>query len=1385
MTVIALTVLLLTLSPAAAQTDDQTDEPTLVRLSYWVPPDRMAEFEKAYQELVIPLAEKHRAYESDRPSRPGPDGIFSRLFEFDSHAEFVERTRQIMADPAMEQQWEQLGNMFGGGSILQVAWGLYSAPAGAGDAVIAGQGRVSAAPGSGHWRTFDATNSPIQAGVRSLLQDRDGSLWIGTFGAGLLRYDGQRFDHFTTKDGLAHNYTGRLLQDHDGDLWIGTPDGLNRFDGREFTTYTSADGLLQDNAQPYLQDTEGNIWFGAGWSGLSRYDGESFTSVTIADGLPSGNVTSGFQDADGVIWFGTRLGITRFHGETFHNESTSDGPLYGIPVLQDRQGDVWIISRSSGGLVRYNGKTAVRYTEEDGLGSNGVHTIIEGREGNLWIGLRGSGVSRFDDTHFVTLTTEDGLAGPNVYAIAQGPEGHFWFGTGSGLSRYEHQTVTSFSAEHGLAADGVHTVFEDRDGTMWFGTQNGVSRYDGETITTFTTEDGLPHNQINSILQDRKGDIWFATPRGACRYDGTQFESFAERNGLDTAVYSLFEDSRGNLWFGGYWGVTRLDGDRFERFTIEDGLGGHITAILEDGDGNLWFGASKVPASSGGVSRYDGETIVTWSVGDGFESESVRSIIEESEGVLWLSGSDGRVFNFDGQVFSARALTEGSAGAGARAIFEDDQGHIWIGTDGGGVNRYDGEVSQTLTSEDGLAGNIISSITQDSEGNYWFGTNKGVTQFSPPPPSPPSMSVDAVVADHRYEDVSDLSVAAGTGLTTFEFSGANFKTRPGGVIYRYRLKNHDSDWQTTRARRVEYEDLPRGSYTFEVQSIDRDLVRSESIATVSLEVHHPYERIAFVSALGVALLLIAWQTTRVVRRDRRLHDANVALFGANERLEDQNRELITEQALERVRTRVAAMQESGDLFKVVGAVKEELIGLGVPCDGVGINVFDAEERSFHAYVAGMDHAFRFSLPPQFSHARDYVAHWREGKTFTRRFTQEMRGWLQQELQELRESGFDGAELEKLDSMVEYLMGRWVVDVPFSFGMLAMNRPPAQEPFSEEHIALLERFAEVFELGYQRYLDLQAAEARAREAVVDAALQRVRAEALSMRESEDLNKVLAVAFKEIRLHVPDILVISAFVFDEDGARTHYGLIDAPPEGTTWISPDLELLEDNLAALTLKAPTSETTTEVDAQWRKGGEWRQHLTGDELQAAQQRWRELLGVEGPYPVFDLEERFGANFPFANGLIGAAAGRVMTEAEIDALRPFLEAATIGYQRHLDFVNLEQANREIEEANQHKSQFLARMSHDLRTPMNAIIGYTRILRRRLADRMDEREARNLGNVETSSQNLLRLINEILDLSRRGEPRADRRAPPRRRVCGLAADVGERRGVSGPQARGCR
>lgn len=81
-----------------------------------------------------------------------------------------------------------------------------------------------------------------------------------------------------------------------------------------------------------------------------------------------------------------------------------------------------------------------------------------------------------------------------------------------------------------------------------------------------------------------------------------------------------------------------------------------------------------------------------------------------------------------------------------------------------------------------------------------------------------------------------MALPSTVGLVTFEFHGTSMKTRPDGMVYRYRLSGHDEEWQTTGEQYADYEEIPTGRYTFEVVAIDRDLVYSEKPATLRLAV---------------------------------------------------------------------------------------------------------------------------------------------------------------------------------------------------------------------------------------------------------------------------------------------------------------------------------------------------------------------------------------------------------------------------------------------------------------------------------------------------------------------------------------------------------------------
>jgi len=156
--------------------------------------------------------------------------------------------------------------------------------------------------------------------VFKIICDRNGTTWIVTDGRGIYSYNGESFQHFTTKNGLLDNNTSDILEDRDGNLWIGTYHaGVSRFDGKDFINYTQNGAIDGPEAYNFYEDVDGNVWFTAEGYGVYRYDGTNFTHYTTHDGLTTNVVQCIYQDRSGNMWFGTWQGMCIFDGEKFAN----------------------------------------------------------------------------------------------------------------------------------------------------------------------------------------------------------------------------------------------------------------------------------------------------------------------------------------------------------------------------------------------------------------------------------------------------------------------------------------------------------------------------------------------------------------------------------------------------------------------------------------------------------------------------------------------------------------------------------------------------------------------------------------------------------------------------------------------------------------------------------------------------------------------------------------------------------------------------------------------------------------------------------------------------------------------------------------------------------
>ena len=1174
--------------------------------------------------------------------------------------------------------------------------------------------------------------------------------------------------------------------------------GVGRFDFHEWTIYTTEDGLPHDSVQTIFQDDAGDMWFGCGQhmmalagGGLSRFDGKTFANFTTSDGLPHNQVT-GITQIAGRIAIATRDGVVFYGAHGFEGRVSVEDGLPGNDIhrmlMSEKRQEVWFLTGSSGeerlgGVARMTRTEVHTYTTADGLPASEATAILEDGDGGIWLGGRGW-VSRFDGESWTTLGPESGM--PDTPWILDGAAdssgdlwfacyngvlrfdgetwtrfseledawvasvcadrcGHVWVATGarSHLLRYEGDPWLTFGAEDlGSLVDVTTAIMADLDGSVWAAgrIEDSLSRYDGESWTTWGIQDGIPSAGIWAFQRDSRDHLWIGTLAGLSRYDGHRFENFTDADGLPgTAVIALCEDGAGNIWIGTESGAGRYDGRTWTRFTTADGLAhDRVKWIIRDRNDSLWF------ATAAGVSCFDGENWQSYNTQHGLAGDWVQMLTEDAEGTIWAaSWSDathsipgGGLSRFDGHSWTSYGVEDGLIDPAVSAVYADRNGHIWIGTWSGGAGRFDGQVFQSIDHRDGLGHDMVWAIDGDDAGNIWFATAAGVTRHTPSTePTLPSVAIDAVIADRRYDAAAELDLPASTSVVAFEFQGSSGSTRTDGLVYRYRLLGHDEQWLNTRERRVEIQEVFAGSYTFEVLAVDKEMAYSE-VAELKLTVRNPLQE-------------------RIDELEERVRERTADLEAANEQLEEQNRDLTAEQALQRVRAEALSMRESDDLKKVMAVAYRELRAHVPDLNTIAALVYDEAAGTRTLYVACQvpPTSTAWTSPDMWLDGLDVVVarlvssvgesgtqtnyeRWRKGEEWHEQTPESALHKYKLNVRELL--GLRGSW-----PVIE-LAQRFECGFPYAQGIVAAD---AGRAFFDEELDVIRRFTGAVAIAHQRHLDLQEAETRAAEAEVEAALQRVRSEALSMRESEDLNKVMAVAYREIRVHV-GVSGLLALIYDEQaGIRQLYLSTEAPPDGTTWASPALEIVDGDVVAGSLQHQIEDRPESSYARWRRGEEWHEHVVGGVMQRNQRDMRDDFCLQGPWPSLDLDEWFMYGFPFTQGEFGSYGERALTESEIAVICRFSEAAAIGYQRHLDFANLEEANREIQQADRHKSEFLASMSHDLRTPMNAIIGYTRILLRRLKGAVEERQYQNLENIQTSADSLLLLINDILDLSK--------------------------------------
>ena len=838
--------------------------------------------------------------------------------------------------------------------------------------------------------------------------------------------------------------------------------------------------------------------------------------------------------------------------------------------------------------------------------------------------------------------------------------------------------------------DSLQGGFETDDGSTWFHTNHQAVQFKNNTWIGYGPDDGFLDGHVASLFQTSDSTLWFLGRHkgqpAAVRYNGRTWQIFTEDDGVIDRFFldDFYETKNGNIWMvgahNGKAAVAKYDGQTWHRFSEADGLIGYqVGNAFEASDGSLWFGTHQVftgiTDEAHGIYRYDGKTWHHYTVVDGLAGNFVTGLGEWPQGTLWVGTSLGisrlKLSDFpnnpqfdnktDFNILSPKPQDFLPTPDAMYFLFQPNRN--------AGIVRYDGETWQVINSTSGLASDAITHIHRTSDGTIYFIGRTGLTRFngnnwaqmiepyqSIASPGGSVLKMHEMqdgsfwiskhlggVLHYNHEDIATpetelepaIDQVSSAGNILLQWSGIDLwaQTPRENLLYEWRIDK--GNWKSAGKRTdITLTSLTSGDHAFEIRAQNSYGKVDPTPAVHAFIVEAPWWKNPYVIAIAFCLIgLTGLQTSRLVRRDQRLREAN--------------EELVVDAALERVRAQALGMQKSEDIAGVEMDIDLELQKLELPVVTSFIAVFrGAEIETWSKNDAGVSMGGRkprsvWEGQSVFKEILDHYADPPSQHTIT----------LQNEAALRATTDYIDVEIWDLPepSRSDFPIPCVLCGTYFAEGvLLTVNRCE----FSEGEQAIIHRFGQVFQLAYQRMRELENAEAQTRAAERRAAVDRVRAEAMSMRQAGDLEKVVVEVLKELSNAGITFNVCSVMIVDEAaGVRRSY---NATSSGLTGQGEN---------------PLSEASEEWMAIWKKGKPTVRHreTVSDKMQRSM--------PSGSLAVLDA--------PFAHGTfaINRVGDQGFTEEEIDLVAAFADVISLGYTRYLDFQKLEIQNQAMSEAN--------------------------------------------------------------------------------------------------------
>jgi diguanylate cyclase (GGDEF)-like protein len=590
--------------------------------------------------------------------------------------------------------------------------------------------------------------------ILTLLQDRQGFVWIGTHSGGLYRYNGYHAVRYTSNanssGNLPHDRVSDLYEDAAGTIWVATQNGLARFnpETNNFTRFVPPPGpSAQRIVKKIIGDGKGGMWL-ATWGGLQHFDPANarFTlhlhDAARPASLASNDLNAIATDRNGGLWAATWPGGLDYlaPGSSSFVHFRVDRPEAPDPKLNivralhfapDRT--LWIGTET--GVVTWRAGQPWNTRKQIDAPPTRINTLYGDRNGSIWAGTLAAGLLRWDQhseqaAHYVHRANDSySLPSDDIRAVMHDRSGMLWIGSITdgislvNLNSEGFQRFIPFDAEAGnLRPNNAMRAMEGApDGRLWLANNAGLSLFDSAS---------------GAVLRSYRADL-----RPGAAAAGGAASSFLSSN----IVYSLYQQPGGPLWIGTSAGLNRLDAPDAPLKLVSFGSVGSdfINTIAPAAGGALWIGTGQQ------VLRYDpasGQSTSYPSDPARPDSRSVTgttSIVEDKLGRVWM-GSEwggGGLDVLDQASGSFRHLRQRAGDPlslsdnNVVSLYQDPQGRLWAGT-ARGVNQVvtaaDGAISfKRYDRPDSVGPLKILAMRSDRAGQLWLSTANGLLRLDP------------------------------------------------------------------------------------------------------------------------------------------------------------------------------------------------------------------------------------------------------------------------------------------------------------------------------------------------------------------------------------------------------------------------------------------------------------------------------------------------------------------------------------------------------------------------------------------------------------------------------------------------------------------------------